>query len=409
VLPEADGSTAVVGLDGDDIFVSTTTGEDRGRILKKGPGHEPCEIVAAGSDIIASSPYPTARMSTIWRDQLFVTRLRDGHSTLTIHALDGSEIGEIATPGFCSINGLLPTIDGLLVQLESFTIPETLWSIDTSRLMLSRAVPAATPSLAMEWKTEIAISSDGTRVPCTVATPEGQATPHPVLLLAYGGLGAPMTPRFREEIWLALHQGISVALAHVRGGGEFGRAWHRAAMGANKQRTFDDFYAVAGKLIESRITTANRLMVKGESYGGLLAAVAYTQRPELFAAVVAEVPLLDVVRQLALPGGGVVGADLGDPLKNETIFNHVLAFAPMQNLSPHDRKPALLVTSAALDNRALPGQAFKFVAAAQRVARSDQPVLLNLVENCGHSGWALSARREQAARTVAFLASVPHP
>lgn len=407
LLAEGEGAATVIGARNDDVFVATTIRDERGRIialtLRNGVVAETREVVKAGRDILAPTPYPTARMHTIWRDRLYVTRLSDGRATIAAHALDGGAADDIATPGFCSVNGLLASGDRLLVQLESFTVPETLYALDASKKLSPLLTPTADgPQLA--WQTLWAESADGTRVPCTVAAPADEAGSRPTLLLAYGGLGAPTTPRFREEIWLALQRGFACALAHVRGGGEYGRAWHRAAMGAAKQRSFDDCYAVAKKIVEAGIATRDTLMLKGESYGGLLAAVAYAQRPDLFAAVVAEVPLVDVVRHLGLPGGGIVAADLGDPLKDETIFNSVLAFAPMQHLELRDRKPALLVTPAALDNRAPPGLAFKFVAAAQHNARADQPVVLNLIEGCGHAGWPLAVRRDAAAHTIAFLA-----
>lgn len=243
-----------------------------------------------------------------------------------------------------------------------------------------------------------AVSADGTRVPYFVVGPEQREGPVPTLLYGYGGFEVSLTP-FHSAVtgraWL--ERGGAYAVANIRGGAEYGPAWHRAALGAHRERSFDDFAAVAGDLASRGITTPQRLGITGASNGGLLMGVMLTRHPELFGAVVAEVPLLDMVRFHRLLAGASWTAEYGDP-DNPDERAHLLRWSPYHRLDPHRACPPLLLTTSTRDDRVHPGHARKMAA---RMRELGLPV--RYFENTG-GGHAGAADHKQAA----FIEALSH-
>ncbi len=255
-----------------------------------------------------------------------------------------------------------------------------------------------------------ATSRDGTRVPYFVLWPRG-ARPGdaagdgglPTLLYGYGGFEVAMTPFYSGMVgraWLA--RGGVFVLANIRGGGEYGPAWHQAAVGANKQRSYDDFMAVAEDLVRQGITTPARLGIKGGSNGGLLVGAAMVQRPELFGAVVCQVPLLDMRRYHRLLAGASWMAEYGDP-DDPAQWAFIQRYSPYHNVPPAARRklPAVLFTTSTRDDRVHPGHARKM--AARMAELGHAPLYWENLEG-GHSGAADNAQRAtMAALEYAFL------
>ena len=220
---------------------------------------------------------------------------------------------------------------------------------------------------------------------------------------ATAGLARRSRPEYMPEAALWLELGGVFALANIRGGGEYGEAWHAAGAGLNKQTGFEDFYSAAGYLIDEGYTGAGKLVARGISNGGLLTAVTANQRPDLFAAVITEIPLADMLWLNETAAGQSIGAEYGNPFTSREMFDVLRAYSPAHNV--HGDGPAQMVVVAELDFNAPPGQAYKFVAARQAAlsqAGRDTPVLLRIVEGEGHVEWRPHSTRQVLSEEMAF-------
>lgn len=256
--------------------------------------------------------------------------------------------------------------DQIFYSVEGFTTPTQLKLADavSGASETVKALPAQFEGGNLEVEQKVATSKDGTRVPYFLIHPKGHTHDglNPTLLHAYGGFNLSKLPVYDPLIGkLWLEKGGSYAVANIRGGGEFGPAWHDAALKANRQRAFDDYYAVAEDMIAKKITSPRHLGAYGRSNGGLLMGVAMTQRPDLWNAVVVESPLLDMIRYTVLPAGASWKGEYGDPdIPAERAW--IEAYSPYQNLKPGVKYPLAYITTSTKDDRVHPGHARKFAA-----------------------------------------------
>ena len=255
-----------------------------------------------------------------------------------------------------------------------------------------------------EVRREFATSVDGTHVPVTLIAPQG--TPRdgtaPVLLTGYGGYGISLKPWFDPSRLLWLEQGGVLAVAHTRGGGEYGEDWHHAGRLAVKQNVFDDFAACARFLVDSRVTASERLAIIGGSNGGLLMGAVLTQHPGLSRAVVAMVPVMDVLRVELHPNGAFNVTEFGT-VQDPELFRAMRAYSPYHNVEDGAAYPAVLLTAGEFDPRVDAYHAKKMAARLQAATSSGQPVLLR-VEPGGHGlGSSLDQRVSELADVYAFL------
>ena len=259
-----------------------------------------------------------------------------------------------------------PFTDKLFFSYQGFLVPEQLYLADTDteepKVIKTLSEKFDASGLAVEQLE--ALSKDGTRVPYFVIGPKDLAHngPTPTILYAYGGFEIPMLPRYMAvsgNLWLK--RGGVYVLANIRGGGEFGPRWHQAALKENRQKAYDDFLAVAEDLIDRKITSAQRLGIMGGSNGGLLVGAAFTQRPDLFTAVVCQVPLLDMLRYTKLLAGASWMAEYGDP-DDERMRRVILKYSPYQNVAPDVDYPEVFFLTSTKDDRVHPGHARKMVA-----------------------------------------------
>jgi prolyl oligopeptidase len=264
--------------------------------------------------------------------------------------------------------------DGVFFSEESFTTPTRLryaplkWAKATTIKTLPAKFDAS--NLVVEQKE--AISKDGTKIPYFIVHPRGHKHDgqDPTLLHAYGGFQLSKLPVYDPvigKLWLA--RGGTYVVANIRGGGEFGPAWHEAALKANRQKAYDDYFAVAEDLIKRGITSPRRLGAYGRSNGGLLMGVALTQRPDLWNAVVVESPLLDMMRYHLLPAGASWIGEYGDPTKAEDA-GWISSWSPFQKIAPGVKYPLAYITTSTKDDRVHPGHARKFAARLAEVGAS---------------------------------------
>ena len=298
-----------------------------------------------------------------------------------------------------------PLAEDYLLTSADFLQPDTLWlgrtGSDARDRLKSR--PSFFSAEGMRVEQRFATSKDGTRVPYFVVWPKGATADgrNPTLLYGYGGFEVPMTPWYSGGIGRAwTTQGGVFVLANIRGGGEFGPAWHQAAILGHKQKSCDDFAAVAEALIRDKVTSPAHLGIEGGSNGGLLVGAVMLQRPELFGAVVCQVPLLDMRRYHKLLAGASWMAEYGDPDKPEH-WAFISQYSPYQNVKPTQQLPPVLFVTSTRDDRVHPGHARKM--AARMIEQGHRVWYWENIEG-GHGGAADNAQRARMqAIEYAFL------
>lgn len=287
-----------------------------------------------------------------------------------------------------------PLAEHYLLSYTGFLTPDTLWLARTGgdRRTTLKTLPAAFDASGLQAAQHVATSRDGTRVPYFVIGPRGtpEGGPRPTLLYGYGGFRIALNPRYMRPVGAAwLERGGVFVLANIRGGGEFGPRWHQAALRENRQRAFDDFIAVAEDLIARGLTTPRQLGIEGGSNGGLLVGAVMVQRPELFNAVVCQVPLLDMRRYHRLLAGASWVAEYGNP-DDPADWAFISRYSPYQNLKAGVRYPRALIATSTRDDRVHPGHARKMAA---RLRELGHPVLYYENIEGGHGGAADNAQR----------------
>ncbi|HET7645491.1 MAG TPA: prolyl oligopeptidase family serine peptidase [Candidatus Limnocylindria bacterium] len=342
-------------------------------------------------------------------NRLAVLTLHDAHHRLAIHELDGTVVTEVALPAIGTVGEMTGRRedDELFVTFLTFAAPASVLAV---RMADGTVRTVARPSLAWDpdaYVTEQAFvtSDDGTRVPLFLThrrdvAPDGDV---PSLLYGYGGFQVPIGPMFKPE-WLAwMERGGLLAVASLRGGAEYGKAWHDAGRLANKQNAFDDFAACARWLAESGWTRPARIGILGRSNGGLLVGASVTQRPELFGAAVAEVGVMDMLRFHRFTIGWGWTSDYGSADDPEQ-FGWLRAYSPLHNVRPGVAYPPTLVTTGDHDDRVVPGHSFKFAAALQAAQGGEGPVLIRIDTDAGHGvGKPVSKLIDERADVLAFL------
>ncbi len=340
---------------------------------------------------------------------LALSYLERAASRLRLADLEGNGVREVALPTIGSLFGLSGEWDGdeLYYGFTSYTVPPTVYrlALPAGTTELWRRVDADLDPGRYEVRQVGYPSRDGTEVTMFVVYRSGlpRDGANPVYLSGYGGFNISMTPAFSRSLLLWLERGGVVAIPNIRGGGEYGEAWHQGGMLGHKQNSFDDFIAAAEWLIRERYTRPERLAAAGGSNGGLLMGAVLTQRPDLFGAVVIQVPLLDMLRyhrfliaRLWIPEYG----SAEDPEQ----FRWLRAYSPYHHVRDGVRYPAVLLATAESDTRVDPMHARKMAARLQAATSSDRPVLLRLEARAGHgAGKPLNKVLDELTDTWTFV------
>lgn len=373
---------------GDRLVVQTDWNAPRWRIVEVDPADPaPAKwrtIVPEGPDAIQGFSLAGGR--------LLVHDLHDVASRLRVVSLEGQALGTIPLPAAGSVGGLQTRFDDdqVFFAFNSYTTPGSTWRADVKTLEARQWWGPDVPfdSAAYETKQVWFASKDGTKVPMFVTHRKGLALDgtNPTLLYGYGGFNVSLLPSFGALAAWWLEQGGVYAVATLRGGGEFGEAWHRAGMLENKQNVFDDFIGAGEWLIANKYTSPARLAIRGGSNGGLLVGAAFTQRPELFRAVLCDFPDLDMVGYHRFPNNNPPALlEYGDASKPEQ-FKYLSAYSPYQRVKAGTAYPAVLFTTGDADTRVPPLQARKMAARVQAATASGRPVLLLYDTKAGHAG-----------------------
>jgi prolyl oligopeptidase len=330
-------------------------------------------------------------------------------SEAELRELDGRRVGPISLPtigtaaGFGGKDGDPETF----YTFSSFTIPPTVYRYNTATGKSDIFAQSKVSFDPADYVTEQHFypSKDGTRVPMFVIRKRDTKLPAPALLYGYGGFNIAQTPGFSATRLAWLEQGGVLAIANLRGGGEYGAEWHDAGRLARKQNVFDDFIAAGEYLIAQGVTANGRLAIEGRSNGGLVVGAVVNQRPDLFAAALPTVGVMDMLRFNRFTAGRYWIDDYGDPAK-EADFKVLRAYSPYHNIMSGKEYPAILVMTADTDDRVVPGHSFKYTAALQAADIGDKPHLIRIDTRSGHgSGKPTDKVIAEFADAYAFIAT----
>ena len=406
LLDKADANYVPVHNVGSIFYFKTDLDAPRGRIitidLNKPDGENLGEIVPQQEDVIS--------FVIVVNNQLVVCFMHDAHHKLKVYDLDGTFVRDIELPTIGSIYGLSGNYNDteMFVTFASFLYPTTIFHYDfkTNELTTFRKPEIDFDPSRYETKQIFYNSKDGTRIPMFITHKKDLKLNgnNPTLLYGYGGFNASITPHFSISRLIWLEKGGVYAVANLRGGNEYGELWHEAGMLDKKQNVFDDFIAAAEWLINNKYTNTTKLAINGGSNGGLLVAACMNQRPELFGAVLCQVPVTDMLRYHKFTVGRYWVPEYGNAEENEEHFKFLYAYSPLHNVQENVEYPPTLVTSADTDDRVVPAHAKKFVATLQEKYKGRNPILLRVETKAGHgAGKPTTKRIEEYSDIYNFL------
>lgn len=413
LVAEFDAEYALVGNRGSRLYFRTTKDVQRGRIvaidLERPASAHWTTVVAESADTLQSAQFAGGGIVALY--------MRDATSRLMRFDLYGRARGELALPGLGSIPDLslgglqlsgAPGDDELFFGFTSFNQPQTYYRADLRSGKTEPFLPIALRFDPADYVTEqvFARSKDGTYIPHFISYRKGVTRNgrNPTLLYGYGGFDISLTPSFSVPALAWMEQGGVYVVANLRGGGEYGTAWHEAGTLARKQNVFDDFAAVAHHLIEQRWTSPQHLAISGRSNGGLLVGATVNQHPQLFAAALPGVGVMDMLRYHRFTIGWAWAGDYGTA-DTEAGFRYLYPYSPYHNARKGTHYPAVLVTTADHDDRVVPGHSFKYAAAMQAAQAGDAPILIRIDVKAGHgAGKPISKQIEEEADKLAFIA-----
>jgi prolyl oligopeptidase len=349
---------------------------------------------------------------SLFGNQFIASYLKDAQTQIKIFDLNGVAVGTVPLPGVGSAGGFggKRHDSETFYSFTSFTTPPTIYryNIASGESTVFRQPQVSFDPADYETTQVFYTSKDGTQVPMFITHKTGLALDgsNPTYLYGYGGFNISITPSFSPSnlVWMEL--GGVFAVANLRGGGEYGETWHQAGTKLNKQNVFDDFIAAAEWLIAHQYTSAQKLAIGGGSNGGLLVGACMTQRPDLFAAALPAVGVLDMLRFHKFTIGWAWCSDYGSPDQPEE-FQALYAYSPLHNLKPGTAYPATLITTADHDDRVVPAHSFKFAAALQAAHTGSAPVLIRIETKAGHGGGKPTTKViEEVSDRWAFLVQV---
>jgi prolyl oligopeptidase len=387
VVEEDGAEFSPIGNQGAHVFVRSDRGAPNRKIVEIDLTH-PAE---AGWKTVLPENKNTIESAALIGGRLVVQYLADVQPRVSLFGLDGAFQQDISLPGAGAVFGVSGREDTpeIFYGFSSPLYPETVFRYDPQSKQQSSFEAAKPPVDVTQYETRalFATSKDGTRVPFFLTWKKGFALDgsHPTMLYGYGGFSITMPPFYNPDVPAWLERGGIWVTANMRGGAEYGEAWHNAGKLAKKQNVFDDFIAVAEQLIKDKYTSPSKLGIKGASNGGLLIGAVEEQRPDLFAVALPAVGVMDMLRFDKFTGGRAWVTEYGTS-SNAEDFATLIKYSPLQNIKPGVCYPATLVTTADHDDRVVPSHSFKFTAALQAAQSCDRPVLIR-VETQGSHGY----------------------
>jgi prolyl oligopeptidase len=406
LLDDFDARYDFIDNDGPVFYFNTDLDAPRGRIIAidtTNPARENWkEILPEQQDVLD--------FVTVVNHQFVVGFLNNANHILAIYNLGGQYVHQIELPEIGSIIQLAGKHDEteMFIGFTSFLRASTVfrYNFETSEISIFRDSEVNFDPSDFVTHQVFYPSKDETEVPMFLVHRKGINLngDNPTLLYAYGGFNISMTPAFSAARIAWIENGGVFALPNLRGGGEFGEAWHRGGMFERKQNVFDDFIAAAEWLIENKYTSTPKLAIEGGSNGGLLVAACELQRPDLYGAVLCHVPVTDMLRYHRFTVGRYWASEYGNAENSQEEFTYLYAYSPLHNVKPGVAYPPTLVLTADTDDRVVPGHAKKYFATLRAAHTGDNPVLLRVEMKAGHGhGKPTSKLIDEYADVFAFL------
>jgi prolyl oligopeptidase len=405
LIPTFDSKADLIGNLGTKLYLHVDKGAPRGKIVTidmADPKHVWKELVPEGPSVLRATGFVD--------DRLFLSYLEDAHSKVVVVDKNGKKVRDLQLPGIGSAHGFggERTDKETFYSFSSYAVPPTVYRYvpATGETKLWRQPKVKFDPAQYETKQVFFQSKDGTRVPLFLTqkkglVPDGNT---PVFLFGYGGFDVSETPEFAVTPLLWVESGGIYADVVLRGGGEYGESWHQAGMKEKKQNVFDDFIGAAEYLIKEKITSPKKLVIHGGSNGGLLVGAALTQRPELFAAAIPAVGVMDMLRFHKFTIGWAWAEEFGSS-DDAGAFQWLYAYSPLHRIKAGVSYPPTLITTADHDDRVFPAHSFKFAATLQAAQAGAAPVLIRIDTKAGHGGGKPTSKRiEEAADRMSFAA-----
>lgn len=405
LLEAFDASYSFIDNDGPVFFFKTDNKAPKSRVIaidtrKPAP--------ADWKEIVPQSAETLVAVNLI-NNQLVLDYLKDAQTQIKIVDLNGKLVREVALPGIGSAGGFAGKRGDTetFYSFTSFTTPATIYRYDmkSGKSTVYRQPKVDFDPNAFETRQQFFTSRDGTKVPMFIVSKKGMKLDgsNPTYLYGYGGFNISLTPSFSVANLAWVEMGGVYVMANLRGGGEYGEAWHQAGTKLNKQNVFDDFIGAAQWLVDNKVTSPSKLAIGGGSNGGLLVGAAMTQRPDLFAAAIPQVGVLDMLRFHKFTVGWGWVPDYGSSDDAEQ-FKALVKYSPLHNLKAGGCYPATMITTADHDDRVVPAHSFKFAAAAQAAQGGAAPVLIRIDSKAGHgAGKPTTKQIEEVADRWGFL------
>ncbi len=389
---------------GDDIYLTTNLDAPNQRLVKTtiaDPSPDNwVDVIAETGNVLSISSVG---------GQLFANYMIDAKSKVFQYDLEGKLIREITLPGVgtASVNSGKVDATKTYFTFANAITPTTIYALD---LATGEPTVFAQPKTAFDASKYVSeqvfyTSKDGTRVPMLIThrkdlVKDGST---PTILYGYGGFNISLTPRFSPIVAAWLKLGGVYAVPNIRGGGEYGKAWHKAGTQMQKQNVFDDFIAAGEYLIENGYTSSEKMALSGSSNGGLLVGAVMTQRPTLAAVAFPDVGVLDMLRYHTFTAGAGWAYDYGTAEQSKAMFEYLHGYSPVHNVKEGVRYPATMVTTADHDDRVVPAHSYKFIAELQDHHAGDNPVVIRIEKDAGHgAGTPISKRIEESADMFGF-------
>ncbi|HAT30944.1 MAG TPA: S9 family peptidase, partial [Janthinobacterium sp.] len=405
LIDNFDSGYDFIDNDGPVFWFSTDNKAPRARVVAIDTRHP---APAAWKEVVPEAAQTLVAANIVNR-QLVLDYLSDARSQVKVLDLHGKLVREVALPGIGSAGGFGGKRGDTetFYSFASFTTPATIYRYDmkTGQSSVYRQPKVDFDTNAFETRQQFFTSRDGTKVPMFIVSKKSIKLDgsNPTYLYGYGGFNISLTPAFSVANLAWLEMGGVYVMANLRGGGEYGEAWHRAGTKLHKQNVFDDFIGAAEWLIANKVTSPEKLAIGGGSNGGLLVGAVMTQRPELFAAAIPQVGVLDMLRFHKFTIGWSWTSDYGSS-DNADEFAALVKYSPLQNLKPGTCYPATMITTADHDDRVVPAHSFKFAATAQADQAGAAPILIRIDSKAGHgAGKPTAMQIEEVSDRWGFL------
>ncbi|WP_334020192.1 prolyl oligopeptidase family serine peptidase [Alteromonas sp. S015] len=407
VFDKWDGRYDLIGEHDDELFFTSTANAPTGKVIKVD-----FDGGVKATETVIESTSDTLSSVSLLGEKLFAQYLKDVKGQVSVFDINGEKIDEIAFTDIGSVSGFYGSknADTTFYKLTGFTNPGQVFAYDvkSGESSLFKSIDTGVNYDDYETKQIFYTSKDGTKVPMFIVHKKGLKLDgnNKTLLYGYGGFNISLLPRYSVSRMVWVEQGNVLAIANLRGGGEYGQRWHKAGTKLDKQNVFDDFIAAGEYLVESGYTTPDKMGIQGGSNGGLLVGATLTQRPDLFSAALPAVGVLDMLRYHTPSANARAWSSDYGLSENKDEFEALYAYSPLHNTKPGTCFPATLVTTGDHDDRVVPWHSYKFAAQLQADQSCDNPILLRVETRAGHgAGTPTWMQIEGYADQWAFLES----